>query len=160
MDLTNIKSLSIDGVSLKQLFINGVQAWAEVIEEKINLFNGVFPSKKVSGVTFSWNDEEKILTIDGTATANIASVGAYSCSSINIPAGTYKVSCKTVGGSYTYGTATWFRFGNTGTSVNAYTLNIDESKTMTFTVDINAFAPRIQSGTVFNNLQLQLVFND
>lgn len=156
MNLADLKSLNIGGVELKALSIAGVQVWKKLV----TLFNGTFPNKKVSGVTFSWDDENKILTLNGTASANIASLGTFGSEDIDLPAGKYKWNIKTVGGSYTYTTYTWFRFGNTSTSVNAYSCKIDEETTLDQTVTVNAFAPRIASGSVFNNLQLQFIVTE
>lgn len=154
MDLTNMKSLTLGGVPLKQLLVNGVQVWAEAKE---NLFNGKFSNKTLNGVTFSWDDENKILTLNGTATAAISSYALYGTTDLSLPVGTYKWEVNTVGGSYTYETYTWFRFGNTSSGTTKYMVNLDTPKTVTQTVEVNAFAPRITAGTVFNNLQLQII---
>ena len=157
MNLADLKSLNIGGVELKALSIDGVQVWKKLV----TLFNGTFPNKTVSGVTFSWDDENKILTMNGTATANIAAWGTYGCTDINLPVGKYKWNITTVGGSYTHnGTRTWFRFGNQSSGANAYQAYIDEEWNVDQTVVVNVFAPRIASGSVFNNLQLQFIVTE
>lgn len=149
-------NIVIDGIEMETIYIDGVQVWSKVFS---SLFNGTFKNKTVNGVTFSWDDENKILTMNGTATANIAAWGTYGCTDISLPVGSYKWRVKTVGGSYTHtGTYTWFRFGNQSSGSTKYSVSIDETaKLVEQTVVVNVFAPRIASGTVFNNLQLQFI---
>lgn len=157
MNFGNLKSLNIGGVELKELSIAGVQAWKKLA----TLFNGTFPNKTVSGVTFSWDDANKILTMNGTATANIASLAAYSCSSISIPAGTYRWHCKVVGGTHTDNvTNTFFRFGNSKVGTTQYSIQIGQETSAKYYEEVTDFAPRINQGSWFDNFQVQFIVTE